>query len=123
MNDMIIWSPGTTLEALERLAILRAFKHFRNNKVATAVSLGIAVRTLDAKLEKYDRERLAQQATEREERLVRENFLARSRGQIPPPAPMPAPAPAPPPPAVAIPAAEPAPVAATPVTVTVRKAK
>lgn len=51
--SQIIWSPGVTLEQIEKQVILKAFSFFDCNKTRTADALGIAVRTLDAKLEKY----------------------------------------------------------------------
>ena len=50
---MINWQPGMTLEVLEEQAIKSAFQFYRGNKTATASSLGIAIRTLDSKLEIY----------------------------------------------------------------------
>lgn len=49
----MIWSPGVTLESLEKEAIQDAFRFYQGNKTVTAQVLGIAVRTLDAKLAKY----------------------------------------------------------------------
>jgi DNA-binding NtrC family response regulator len=53
---MILWQPGVTLEDIEKQVIQKAFSFYRGNKTATAKSLGIAIRTLDAKLEKYDKQ-------------------------------------------------------------------
>lgn len=50
---MINWQPGMTLDYLEEQAIRSAFSFYRNNKTATASSLGISIRTLDSKLEIY----------------------------------------------------------------------
>jgi hypothetical protein len=50
---MIFWQPGVTLEEIEKQVILKAFSCFQGNKTQTARSLGIAVRTLDSKLEQY----------------------------------------------------------------------
>ena len=49
-----MWQPGKTLESIEREVIQQAFRFYQGNKTATANSLGIAIRTLDAKLEKYN---------------------------------------------------------------------
>ena len=65
----IIWQPGMTLEQAEKHIIQNALLFCRGNKTHTAKALGIAIRTLDSKLDKYEaeeNERLAQQA-EREE--------------------------------------------------------
>lgn len=48
------WSPGRTLEDVEKDIILHAFKFYGYNKTRTAESLGIAIRTLDNKLAKYE---------------------------------------------------------------------
>ena len=50
---MINWQPGITLEEIEKQVILKALEFYQGNKTKTALSLGIAVRTLDNKLEKY----------------------------------------------------------------------
>lgn len=80
MTESINWSPGVKLEDIEKEVILRAFRHFRSNKVATCNALGIAVRTLDNKLEKYEADgKRAKEQTERE-RAERTAFLERQRG-------------------------------------------
>lgn len=48
------WQPGLTLDDVEKRAIQKAFSFFHKNKTQTANALGIAVRTLDSKIEKYD---------------------------------------------------------------------
>jgi hypothetical protein len=55
MSD-IVWSPGVTLNDIEKAAIIKAFRFFGNNKTATAAALGISIRTLDNKLERYAEE-------------------------------------------------------------------
>lgn len=80
---MIVWSPGVTLEDVEKQAILKALDHFRWNKTATASALGISVRTLDARIEKYDEEKKAEAAHQVELRRQRDDYLARARGQAP----------------------------------------
>lgn len=42
-----------TLDDVERVVILDALEYYQFNKTQTARALGIAVRTLDAKLLKY----------------------------------------------------------------------
>lgn len=51
---MIIWQPGVTLEDIEKQTILKAYSYFDRNKTKTAEALGIAIRTLDAKIAKYE---------------------------------------------------------------------
>ncbi len=83
MTETIHWSPGITLDAVEKMVILKAYYFFKCNKTATSSSLGISIRTLDTKLEKYEYE--AQQEKERleNERRKREEHLARARGHVP----------------------------------------
>jgi DNA-binding NtrC family response regulator len=52
----IYWQPGVTLDAIEKQVILKAFQFFGHNKTHTAHALGIAIRTLDNKLAKYEKE-------------------------------------------------------------------
>ena len=49
----MLWQPGLTLEQVEKEVILQAMRFYHNNKTQTARSLGIAIRTLDHKLERY----------------------------------------------------------------------
>lgn len=51
---MIIWQPGRTLDDIEKEVILKALGFYQGNKTHTARSLGIAIRTLDNKLAKYN---------------------------------------------------------------------
>lgn len=57
MNNLIItWSPGHTLDSLEKQVIEAAWTYYRKNKSLTASSLGITVRTLENKLKQYEQE-------------------------------------------------------------------
>ncbi len=47
------WKPGMTIEQLERHVIILALSYFKGNKLETADSLGISIRTLRNKLNKY----------------------------------------------------------------------
>lgn len=80
MNDMIMWSPGVSLDDIERQVIQKAYQFYQRNKTATAVALGISVRTIDNKLERYALE--AKEAEERnaDARAARTAHLARARG-------------------------------------------
>jgi hypothetical protein len=49
-----MWQPGMSLEDVEKAVIQQAFAHFKKNKTQTALSLGIAIRTLDTKLASYE---------------------------------------------------------------------
>jgi DNA-binding NtrC family response regulator len=53
---MIIWQPGMTIDAAERLVIEAALRCHSGNKTKTADSLNIALRTLDNKLARYRQE-------------------------------------------------------------------
>lgn len=61
-----MWQPGKKLEDIEREVILAAMKFFYNNKTRAAESLGISIRTIDNKMEKYG----LSGATKTEERKV-----------------------------------------------------
>lgn len=78
------WIPGLTLDAVEKQAILQAFRFYRGNKTQTANALGISIRTLDNKLEQYQNDGNKEQDHERELRRERAFQLARARGEIPP---------------------------------------
>lgn len=83
MSEILGWTPGITLEEWEKIAIQKAFHFFRGNKSQTASALGIAIRTLDSKLEKYELDRkLAQEAYEKEKR-DNARILERLRGVSP----------------------------------------
>jgi hypothetical protein len=80
---MYIWSPGMTLEYLEKATILQALKFYQNNKTVTARALGCAINTINSKLEKYaEEERDAKILAEKEVR-DREDFNRRQRGHVP----------------------------------------
>jgi hypothetical protein len=83
MGNEVLWSPGMSIAALEQLVIQKAYRFYRQNKTATANSLGISIRTLDNKLEKYELEAMAQKDRDAEEEQRRADFLARSRGIAP----------------------------------------
>ena len=76
---MISWQPGMSLEYLEKMAIKTALKFHHFNKAATARSLGIAPRTLDAKLEKYEYEDKEKVSTDAKQRESHAEFMHRSR--------------------------------------------
>lgn len=78
-----MFQPGMTLEELEKQAILCAFRFHRGNKTATSNALGIAIRTLDAKLEKYEAEGKDRQKRLDEQKAIADDFQRRQRG-LPP---------------------------------------
>lgn len=70
------WQPGQTLEMVERQVIKKALKFFHDHKTKTAEALGISLRTLQNKLDKYEEEdiessRIEQQAKERDEAFLK----------------------------------------------------
>lgn len=56
------WTPGLTIEEAEKQCVLQALRFYRHNKTQTAQSLGISIRTLDSKLEAYEKDREKSQA-------------------------------------------------------------
>ena len=48
------WQPGKTLGDIEKEVIQHAFRFYGRNKTTTARVLDISVRTLDAKIAKYE---------------------------------------------------------------------
>ena len=80
MQHSVFWSPGMKLETLEEHVIIKAYAFYQNNKTATANSLGISIRTLDNKLEKYERNTFEEELAEDVRKREREEFLIRSRG-------------------------------------------
>lgn len=83
MEREIQWAPGVTLDAIEKQVILMAFRFYRGNKTATSNALGIAIRTLDNKLDRYMAENLADIERQNRERKDRTEFLKRQRGGHP----------------------------------------
>jgi len=80
LNSPIQWSPGVTLDAIERQVILKAYRFFRFNKTATANALGIAIRTLDNKLERYEYDDKERAKLDAEQAERNRDFLNRQRG-------------------------------------------
>ncbi len=79
----INWTPGQTLEDVEKIVIQKAYIYFSKNKSATARGLGISLRTLDNKFEKYEEDdRKNKQDDERREKERRE-WNDRARGISP----------------------------------------
>ncbi len=78
--EPIYWSPGESLLALERRVIEKAFQHYRENKSATATSLGITVKTLENKLLRYKEEDDEQAERVKQHERFKEEHLRRARG-------------------------------------------
>lgn len=81
---MIVYTPGMTLEGMEKFLILAAFKFYRQNKTTTAKALGCAIRTLDTKLEKYAEEDKQLEQREIEQKRIDADWLTRQRNGNPP---------------------------------------
>ncbi len=82
MNDNISWVPGIKLEDMEKACILQAIRFYRGNKTQTSIALGIAIRTLDHKLEKYEAEGIAERARYDRDKQDRIATLNRMRGIV-----------------------------------------
>jgi len=82
MSEQVFWSPGVTLEGIEKQVILMAFRFYRGNKTQCSISLGINVRTLERKLEDYENAAKKQREVEEREASERDNQLRRARGVI-----------------------------------------
>jgi hypothetical protein len=76
------WHPGMTLAAAEEKIILMAYKYFRGNKTLTANSLGIAIRTLDYKLENYSLDLKRKERVQKELVKKKELILEKQRGNF-----------------------------------------
>lgn len=77
---MIVWTPGMTLDDLERAVITTAFRVYRENKTATAAALGVSVRTLDNKFDRYAQDDAAREVAAAEREEANAKLLARARG-------------------------------------------
>lgn len=78
--NQVYWQPGMKLSEIERLIIKSALNHFKGNKTATSISLGLSIRTLDKRIEELRAEELAQEERVAKANAEREEFLKRSRG-------------------------------------------
>lgn len=74
-----MWSPGQTLADIEKIAITEAMSHHGRNKTKTANALGISVRTLDARLEIYEKEKKDVEVTAKEVVATRAKRLREAR--------------------------------------------
>lgn len=81
--ESITWSPGVKIADIERQVIERAFAFYRQNKSATAVALGISIRTLEHRFEAYKEQDKVELANEERRKSEREIQLRRHRGLQP----------------------------------------
>ena len=82
MIQEVRWSPGMSLEELEKNVILAALQFYNKNKLATSNALGIAPRTLDYKLAKYADDEAAAKVREEELAKKAKETLERSRSKV-----------------------------------------
>jgi hypothetical protein len=78
----VTWVPGMTCAELERQQILAELKYQEGNKTQTAKALGIAPRTLDYKLKKYQEEDEERVAVAVIEKKRQEDQLKAERGEL-----------------------------------------
>lgn len=79
----ITWTPGIKLAEIEKEIILKAYKFCSDNKTTTARMLGLDIKTLRAKIEKYDKEKEEEIKRDELRRKLNEDFQRKSRG-LPP---------------------------------------
>lgn len=72
--------PDMTLDDIERMVITSRLNFMGGNRNRTADSLGIAVKTLFNKLERYELEDMARSKQAEERRAANQEYLARARG-------------------------------------------
>lgn len=78
------WTPGETIDSMERDAIEEALRYYNGNKTATAAALGITVRTVHKKLDEYatadklkaEREEQIKKGREERNRLLNRNVFS-----------------------------------------------
>lgn len=75
------WVPGMTLDEMEKNCILAAIRFYRGNKTQTAQALGISIRTLDHKIERYEADAREQQQRAEDRKRNDAATLERLRGK------------------------------------------
>lgn len=78
-GEAIFWSPGVTLDTIEKLVICKAYQFYKQNKTATARALGISIKTLDNKFERYEKEDAMAEEAMHDDQRRREELLNRAR--------------------------------------------
>jgi len=76
------WFPGLTIERAEKMCIEQAMEFYHGNKTLVSKSIGIAIRTLDSKLEQYAKENKEMDAKDEERKRKEDEFSLRSRGLL-----------------------------------------
>jgi hypothetical protein len=53
---MVIWQRGDTLDTTERETILQCLRYYKSNKTLVSKALGVSVKTIRAKIMRYEHE-------------------------------------------------------------------
>lgn len=77
---MIVWSPGISLEEIERRIIEKAFEFYNRNAQTTANSLKIDVNELNKKKRKYEEDDKQIEISRYAQQVLENNFKLRARG-------------------------------------------
>lgn len=80
MNQQIIWTPGVTLEDIQRQVIVKALQFYKQDKAQTAISLQMTPKALEKKLEQYEKEQREHEMRREEVRKKEADFRLRARG-------------------------------------------
>lgn len=80
VGNMIIWTPGITLEQIEKQVITEAYNFCTKNSAGTAKLLNTEVDYINKKLIKYENEQIEEDRKRKEKKLLEEEFKVRSRG-------------------------------------------
>lgn len=83
--SQIFWTPGVKIDEMEKVIIEEAYKFYNGNKTTTANSLGISIRTLENKLEKYAQETKCHEERVKTDEERRREWLEVQRGNKPVP--------------------------------------
>jgi hypothetical protein len=76
----VIWSPGVSLEQIEKQVILAAYEFYKRNIYLTSKSLNVEIGSLQKKINKYEKERLAEEEKIEIRKKREEEFISRARG-------------------------------------------
>lgn len=80
---MIIWSPGITIDEMEKQIINKAYDFYNKNAKVTAESLNISVEYFHNKLAQYAKEALLLEENNKKKQKEFEDFNLRARGFAP----------------------------------------
>lgn len=77
---MIVWSPGISLEEMERRIIEQAFDFYNRNAQTAANSLRIDVNEFNKKKRKYEEDDMQIEINRKAQQIIENNFKLKSRG-------------------------------------------